>query len=80
MFSHRTHHIQDFRQRCATGECPFGRQLDGRSIGHRVGERDAEFDDVCPGAFQFPDYFRGGFQVWISSRDEGYESFLVVFA
>ena len=40
------HHRQGLDQRLACSQCPQSSLLDRRTVGHRIGEGHAEFDDV----------------------------------
>ena len=50
--------------------------LDNRSVGHRIAERDAEFNYRSSGISQFDQEFAGGFQIGITRHYEGNEALL----
>ena len=62
-----------FDQRLPGLQRPQTRRLDHRAVGHRVGERHAEFDHVGAGRRQGLQHRERGLRVGIAGRDEGDE-------
>ena len=65
--------LQHIAQAGTAGQRLFGTALDGGTVGHRIGERHAEFDDVGSGFHQGVHYRHGGLQRRIARGDEGNE-------
>ena len=47
------HHLQAAAQPDTVADAAFGRALDYRAVGHRIGKRHAQLEDVGTGAHQF---------------------------
>ena len=63
-------HAEHLPQADTLGERALGSTLDGRSVGHRIGERNAEFDDVSTGFDQRVHQRHGQRRIGITGRDE----------
>src|SRR6266568_8267559 len=61
--------IEDAGKRGARFQGAFGSALDGRAVGERIAERDAEFDDVGASFRKFQDKLLCGIQGRIASGD-----------
>ncbi len=72
-------HIQHAAQRGTGRQSPFRGKLDGRPVGHRVGEGDPELDQVDAAFNERVDDLLAGRQVRVTGRDKGNESFFVAF-
>src|SRR5690606_28507328 len=64
-------HLQGFRQGLAGFQGAQGGELDGHAVGHRVGERHAQFDHVGTGFWQALEDRQGGVVARVASGDEG---------
>ena len=64
-------HLQHVAQPQAAGEAAQIAGLDGGAIGHRIGERHADLDDVGAGAASAVEDRRRGRDVGIARRHEG---------
>ena len=54
MASKGRNHVDDIIEAHTLCERPLGRPLDHRTVGHRVGERNAQLDDVSAGTWDDP--------------------------
>ena len=55
-------HRKDAAQRRAASKRAFGRLLNDRAIGDRIGKRHAQLNDIGPGLFQLQDELLGFLQ------------------
>jgi len=74
---HGLQHVAAARPAC---QCTFGAALDGRAIGHRVGERHAQFDHIGAGIDQCMHDRHGGLQRGITGSDEGNQRLALLLA
>ncbi len=65
------HHLQRAGQGGAVLQSTLGGQLDHRPVGHRIGEGQAQFDQIGAGGRQPVEDRLGGGTVGIAGRDEG---------
>ena len=65
-------------ERYAVLQRPLARTLDHRAVGHRIGERHAQFDDIAPGPGERVHQRHGELRVGVARRDEGNEGFLAL--
>ncbi|MNG02378.1 hypothetical protein D3C84_854040 [compost metagenome] len=64
-------HLQGFRQGLASLQGTQGRQLDGHAVGHRIGERHAQLDDVGASSRQAFENRQRGIVARVAGGDEG---------
>ena len=68
--------IHDLRRGGAGFQRALGGQLVDHAVGEGIGERNAEFNDIGPGAFEGPDQLGRFLGVGIARRDVGDEGLL----
>ena len=69
----RCDHLKRRAQRLSGFQGAQAGGLDGRAVGHRIGERHAELDDVRAGRWESAQDLEGRVGVGISRHDEGDE-------
>ncbi len=67
------HEVDRPGRRLAGGKGAQPRRLDRRPVGHRIGEGQAELDDVGAGARKGVQDGEGGFRVGVAGHDIGHE-------
>ena len=73
LFAKTPHEFERLHRILPRFQRPQTRRLDRRAIGHRIGERHAEFDDIRPGFRQGPHHRERGFGIGIAGHDIGHE-------
>ena len=73
----RRNHRKDAAQRRAASKRAFGRLLNDRPIGDRIGKWHAQLNDIGPGLFQPQDELLGFRQAWIARHEIRNERFLL---
>ncbi|MOA33814.1 hypothetical protein D3C78_1551440 [compost metagenome] len=79
VFAELTNHLQGFRQVLLGAQGTNIRQLDRRAVGHRVGERHAQLDDIGTCRRQALEDRQRGVVVRVASRDESHQGGAVLF-
>ena len=72
-------HLQGFQQVLLGAQCADIGQLDGRAIGHRVGEGHAQLDHIGAGGRQALEDRQRGVIAGVASGDEGHQGGAVLF-